>query len=93
MKNGDCLYLSENDVNFPELTVGQTLGFAAATREEELIRGAMRNEVARSIASTLSLDKAYDTKLGNAMIRGVSGGEKTGTNLAEAFISRARFQC
>lgn len=73
--------------------MGQTLAFAAATRGRGSTYGDGNEEVARSIASTFNLDKAYDTKIGNAMIRGVSGGEKRRVSLAEAFISRARFQC
>jgi ABC-type multidrug transport system ATPase subunit len=83
-----CIYVSELDVHFPELTVGQTLSFAASTRDEN-----PESNTGIRAASMFRLDGAYDTKVGNAMIRGISGGEKRRTSIAEAFIGRAQFQC
>jgi ATP-binding cassette subfamily G (WHITE) protein 2 (PDR) len=36
---GECMYQAEVDVHFPQLTVGQTLLFAAKARSKESIRG------------------------------------------------------
>ncbi|KAK3392792.1 AtrD, ABC-transporter [Podospora didyma] len=90
---GESIYLAELDVHFPELTLGQTLSFAASTREKGADRNAISSKVGRNVASLFSLDGAIDTKVGDAMIRGLSGGEKKRTSLAEAFISGAPFQC
>lgn len=84
---GERVYLAELDVHFPELTLGQTLGFAASTRSKE----AHRN-VANNVASCFNLTEAFDTHVGDALIRGISGGEKRRTSLAEAFIGGAQLQ-
>ena len=89
---GDCIYLSELDVHFPELTLGQTLTFAAATRQTNLESKSGAYNAAKNISSRFNLDAAFDTKIGNAIIRGISGGEKRRTSIAEGFISGARLQ-
>lgn len=85
------IYLAELDVHFPELTVGETLTFAAEVTSPKST-GQDASTLARTVASLFSLDGAYDTQIGDAMIRGVSGGEKRRTSLAEAFIRDAQFQ-
>ncbi|KAI1284150.1 P-loop containing nucleoside triphosphate hydrolase protein [Xylaria sp. FL0933] len=86
----DALYLAELDVHLPELTVKQTLEFAASTRQQDQSSFATR---AYSVAAQFELNQALDTKVGNAMIRGVSGGEKRRTSIAEAFLGGAQLQC
>lgn len=89
---GDCVYLSELDVHFPELSLGQTLDFALSTRAPR----APEDEFATSgkqVASLFGLERAIDTKVGNHLIRGLSGGEKRRTSIAEAYLGRARVQC
>ncbi|KUI67721.1 Multidrug resistance protein CDR2 [Cytospora mali] len=75
---GDCVYISEFDVHFPRVTLGQTLDFTASTRDEH-------PDATTGIraASMFGLDKAFDTKIGNAIIRGISGGKKRRTSIAE----------
>lgn len=90
---GDCVYLAELDVHFPDLTLGQTLTFAAATREMSSDRNSEACRIARNVSSRFNLDAAFDTNIGNTMIRGISGGEKRRTSIAEVFISGAQFQC
>jgi ABC-type multidrug transport system ATPase subunit len=88
---GECIYLAELDLHFPELTLGETLNFAASARAATL--GNDPIDVARNAASLFYLDGSFGTKVGNAMIRGLSGGEKRRTSLAEAFLSGAQLQC
>jgi ATP-binding cassette, subfamily G (WHITE), member 2, PDR len=76
-------------VHFPELTLGQTLTFAAATQRPR----SEAPEVGRDVAAKFKLNAAYNTPVGNAMIRGLSGGEKRRTSIAEVFISETRLQC
>ncbi|VUC23836.1 unnamed protein product [Clonostachys rosea] len=81
------VYLAELDVHFPELTLGQTLSFAASTRQRDAV-----NKEAKLVAEQFQLSDAFDTKIGNDMIRGISGGEKRRTSIAEAFIGGAQLQ-
>lgn len=90
---GESIYLAELDVHFPELTLGQTLSFAASTRETGKASDGASKDTGRDAASLFGLLNAVDTKMGNAMIRGVSGGEKRRTSIAEALITGAQFQC
>ncbi|KAK0740481.1 P-loop containing nucleoside triphosphate hydrolase protein [Schizothecium vesticola] len=85
---GECMYLAELDVHFPELALCETLRFAAETRRHD----AAPETVAKTVATFFNLQGSFNTKIGDAMIRGLSGGEKRRTSLAEALISGAPFQ-
>lgn len=89
---GESIYLAEVDVHFPELTLGQTLTFAASTRESGPHRNSASHELGRDLSRLFNLHNAFDTWIGNAMIRGVSGGEKRRTSIAEALASDAQLQ-
>lgn len=89
---GESIYLAEVDVHFPELTLGQTLTFAASTREPGPRRSSASQELGRDLSRLFNLQNAFDTWIGNAMIRGVSGGEKRRTSIAEALASDAQLQ-
>ncbi|KAH7308379.1 ABC-2 type transporter-domain-containing protein [Stachybotrys elegans] len=75
----ESLYLAELDAHFPELTLGETLTFVASTRE------------LGSGSRTQSQANARD--MGNAVIRGLSGGETRRTSIAEALMCGAQLQC
>lgn len=90
---GESIYLAELDVHFAELTLGQTLSFAASTRQTSQASNSASKAIGRDAAGLFGLLNAVDTKMGSAMIRGVSGGEKRRTSIAEALISGAKFQC
>lgn len=92
-RRGECIYLSELDVHFAELTVDDTLAFAASSRLVGPGSDMTAKEVSRKVASMFYLDNALGTRVGSAMIRGISGGEKRRASLAEAFIADAQFLC
>jgi len=62
-------YVTQEDTLFPFSTIRETFAFASKLRNIPLVRV---NEVIRE----LSLIQAADTRIGNAMVRGISGGEK-----------------
>lgn len=91
---GDVIYCPEDDVHFPTLTVEQTLSFAIKTRTPHVrIGDQSREEFTRDVVEILvrifGLRHARHTVVGNAAIRGVSGGEKKRVSIAEALSCRS----
>lgn len=91
---GDVQYSPEDDVHFPTLTVGETLHFAARTRTPSTrLPGQSREEHIRLttevITTVFGLRHVRDTLVGDASIRGVSGGEKKRVSISEALASRS----
>ena len=92
---GDVQYCPEDDVHFPTLTVDQTLRFAAETRTPQTrIDNHTREEHVTQITQVLEtvfgLRHVKDTLVGDASVRGVSGGEKKRVSIAEALATRSR---
>jgi ATP-binding cassette subfamily G (WHITE) protein 2 (PDR) len=95
---GECIYQAEVDVHFPQLTVGQTLSFAAQARApQNRIPGVTRKQYADHmrdvIMATFGLSHTINTKVGNDFIRGVSGGERKRVSIAEAALGGSPIQC
>jgi len=90
---GDVQYCPEDDIHFPTLTVDQTIRFAATSRTPRSRWGNSRDEFAD--ASTMVLETVFglrharNTPVGDAAVRGVSGGEKKRVSIAEALAARA----
>ncbi|KAI0649902.1 pleiotropic drug resistance ABC transporter [Trametes meyenii] len=92
---GDVQYCPEDDVHFPTLTVDQTLRFAAETRTPRArVNSISREEhVSRMVEvleTVFGLRHVKDTLVGDASVRGVSGGEKKRVSIAEALATRSR---
>jgi len=51
------------------------------------------SQAASIVLSNLSLEKCAETRIGNNVNRGISGGEKKRVSLAEVLLSRASVQC
>lgn len=95
---GECIYQAEVDVHFPQLTVGQTLMFAAEARApQNRFPGVSRKEYAAHmrdvIMAIFGLSHTFNTKVGNDFIRGVSGGERKRVSIAEAALGGSPLQC
>lgn len=78
---GKGTYQAEIDVHFPTLTMRETLEFAVNARGVET-RQELGSSTVETEASTLGLTKALDTKMGNTLLPGVSGGERKRTSIA-----------
>ncbi|KAJ5730247.1 uncharacterized protein N7483_004755 [Penicillium malachiteum] len=85
----ETIYLAEDDIHLPELSLKETLAFAAEMRP----RVQAAELVSRQTASIYGLQQVLDTQVGNDLIRGLSGGEKRRTSIAEAFLSGCPIQC
>jgi ATP-binding cassette, subfamily G (WHITE), member 2, SNQ2 len=90
---GDVQYSPEDDVHFPTLTVDQTIQFAARTRTPrnrvEFTRPQFVERLSQILTTVFGLRHARKTPVGDAMVRGVSGGEKKRVSIAESLATRA----
>ncbi|KAI4786745.1 hypothetical protein E4T44_13802, partial [Aureobasidium sp. EXF-8845] len=94
---GEAIYTAEVDVHFPNMTVGDTLYFAARARAPKTIPGGLSKakwaEINRDmIMATFGISHTINTQVGNDFIRGVSGGERKRVSIAEAALSGAPLQ-
>ncbi|GLB01931.1 hypothetical protein AtubIFM57258_000342 [Aspergillus tubingensis] len=95
---GEAIYVGENDVHFPMLSVGDTLSFAAHARApRELPPGLKVQEYSMLLRDVImaifGISHTANTVVGNDFIRGVSGGERKRVSIAEAALSDAALQC
>ncbi|CCG82129.1 putative ABC transporter [Taphrina deformans PYCC 5710] len=95
---GEVVYNSEDDLHYSTLSVGQTLRFALKTRTPaERPSGETRNDYQAKFLDVLGkifgITHTFATKVGDEMIRGVSGGEKKRVSIAEVFVNRASVGC
>lgn len=95
---GEAIYTAEVDVHFPQLSVGDTLTFAARARQpRKLPQGLSRNAFAAHLRDVVmamfGISHTVNTRVGNEYIRGVSGGERKRVTISEAALSGAPLQC
>lgn len=95
---GEAIYTAEVDTHFPQLTVGDTLTFAARARQpRHLPQGLNRNEFASHLRDVVmamfGISHTVNTRVGNEYVRGVSGGERKRVTISEAALSGAPLQC
>ncbi|KAE8143941.1 ABC-2 type transporter-domain-containing protein [Aspergillus pseudotamarii] len=95
---GEAIYNAETDVHFPQLSVGDTLKFAALTRcPRNRFPGVSKEQYAIHmrdvVMAMLGLTHTINTRVGNDFVRGVSGGERKRVSIAEATLSGSPLQC
>ena len=95
---GEAIYTAEVDVHFPNLTVGDTLYFAARARSPRVLPGGMDRkrfaEITRDVAmATFGIGHTINTIVGNDFVRGVSGGERKRVTITEAALGGSTLQC
>lgn len=94
---GSCVYSAETDIHFPELTVAETILFSAKCRTQPRSSKSSRNEyisqMRDDVLSMFQLDQATNTKIGDEIQRGISGGEKRRVSIAEALTGWSSLQC
>ncbi len=90
----EVVYSQEDDIHQPTLTVEQTLQTALRLKTPARIVGGLshkefRRQVIDVFLNMLNIRHTKNTIVGNEFVRGVSGGERKRTSVAEAFCSSA----
>jgi len=88
-----------DDIHIPTLTVAQTLDFALSTkapgsggRLPGISKGEFSDEIRDLLLRMLNISHTKSTLVGDAFVRGVSGGERKRVSIAEMMATRARVQ-
>lgn len=95
---GEVIYQAEEDIHFPHLTVGQTLQFASRARTpKNRLPGVSREHYATHlrdvVMAVFGMSHTINTKVGNELVRGVSGGERKRVSIAEVVLCQSPIQC
>ncbi|KAK9760734.1 hypothetical protein K7432_014928 [Basidiobolus ranarum] len=91
---GEAIYCMEEDAHYPELTVKETLGFALkmktpAHRLPGISRRDFQEDFMNTLLKIFGLKKQENTLVGNAWVRGLSGGERKRMTISEAMTARS----
>ncbi|KAH9199408.1 ABC-2 type transporter-domain-containing protein [Zygosaccharomyces rouxii] len=86
---GYVVYCPEMDFHFPKITVKETIDFALKcktprVRVDNMTRSQYVNSLRDMWCTVFGLRHTYATKVGNEVVRGVSGGERKRVSLVEA---------
>ncbi|KIJ41874.1 hypothetical protein M422DRAFT_171852 [Sphaerobolus stellatus SS14] len=87
-----------DDIHIPTLTVAQTLSFALSTKTPgKRLPGVSRRDFNTDLLQTLlkmfNIRHTENTLVGDAFVRGVSGGERKRVSIAEMMATRAHVTC
>ncbi|VDI74220.1 ATP-binding cassette, subfamily G (WHITE), member 2 [Mytilus galloprovincialis] len=87
-ENFKCMvgYVVQDDVVMGGLTVRENFAFSAALRLPTHITKADIHEKIQNVICELGLKSCADTKVGNELCRGISGGERKRTNIGMELI-------
>lgn len=80
-------YVMQQDVLLPTLTVRETLRYSAELRLPPPTTTEERERVVQNVILELGLKECADTRIGNNVHKGCSGGEKRRTSLAVQMLS------
>ncbi|KAG5953521.1 hypothetical protein E4U53_005296 [Claviceps sorghi] len=96
---GQIVMNTEEEVFFPALTVAQTMDFATRLKQSfGLPNGVtdpeqLRTQTKDFLLRSMAIEHTVDTKVGNAFIRGVSGGERKRLSIIECLATRGSVYC
>jgi ABC-type multidrug transport system ATPase subunit len=95
---GEVCYNEEEDLHYPTLTTKQTLSFALKNktpgkRIDGESKGEFINKILYMLGNMLGLTRQMNTMVGNAFVRGLSGGERKRLSIAEQMTTRSSINC
>ncbi|CAD6254534.1 unnamed protein product [Miscanthus lutarioriparius] len=79
-------FVAQDDVLHPHLTVRETLTFCAMLRLPRSAPAATKAAAAEAVIAELGLGACADTIVGNAFVRGVSGGERKRVSIGHELL-------
>jgi len=81
--------VGQHDEHFPQLSVRHTLSYAAEFKLPDYVPYAptLRRDRVRLVARTLGIAGTLDTPVGDATLRGVSGGERKRVTIGEMAVA------
>ena len=91
LSNIGSAFVMQQDVLLPTLTVRETLQYAADLRLPPPTTAAERRKVVEEVILELGLKECVNTRIGNDMHKGCSGGEKRRTSLGIQLLSNPSF--
>jgi ABC-type multidrug transport system ATPase subunit len=89
---GEVVYNPEDDEHMPTLTVGQTLKFSLLNKTRKNLRGDV-NVIIDAFLRMFAIKHTENTLVGNAYVRGVSGGERKRVSIAETLATKSTIVC
>ncbi|KAK4247621.1 ABC-2 type transporter-domain-containing protein [Corynascus novoguineensis] len=89
---GEVVYNAEDDQHLPTLTVGQTLKFSLLNKTKKNLRGDV-NTIIDALLRMFAIKHTENTIVGNAYVRGVSGGERKRVSIAETLSTKSTLVC
>ncbi|PHU12903.1 ABC transporter G family member 26 [Capsicum chinense] len=79
-------FVTQDDVLFPQLTVEETLVFAALLRLPSKMSRRQKYERAEVIIKELGLERCRHTRIGGGLVKGVSGGERKRASIGHEIL-------
>ncbi|KAI8140373.1 ABC-2 type transporter-domain-containing protein [Fennellomyces sp. T-0311] len=95
---GQAIYNREEDQHYPTLTTRQTLQFALrcktpGARLPDETKNDFVEKIIYLLSNMLGLSKQMPTVVGNASVRGLSGGERKRLSIAEVMTTQSSINC
>ncbi|KAF9691100.1 hypothetical protein EKO04_010842 [Ascochyta lentis] len=96
---GSVVINMEEELFYPSLTVGMTMDFATRLNIPDTLpsnvegREAYRVKFKNFLLDSMGISHTEDTKVGDAFVRGVSGGERKRVSIIETLCTRASVMC
>ncbi|TPX37415.1 hypothetical protein SmJEL517_g00649 [Synchytrium microbalum] len=79
-------YVQQEDIFFETLTVRETLQYAALLKLPDTMSKAQKMARVDKVVAQMRLSRRLDTKVGNSIIRGISGGEQKRLHIASELL-------
>ncbi|EXA28511.1 ATPase [Fusarium oxysporum f. sp. pisi HDV247] len=96
---GQIVMNTEEEVFYPALTVGQTMDFASRLKVPFVLPNGtnsldeLRTQTRDFLLKSMGIEHTIDTKVGDAFVRGVSGGERKRVSIIETLATQGSVFC